>query len=356
MKLIKNILMMAVTLSLSSSMKAEERGGTGNNLCPDPGFTTWKCPAGYRLAPGEGMNGNTALLNERTDPKSYVLMSQPITGLEKNTPYNFGVWVKCENVLNEGLGATVCVEFMYKNKVLPSGDIYQPRGGSYPRGIAGTRGWTLINDTFTTPTEFDSAYFVLYLRQGQIGKAWFCAPYLNKKGLEWRVGLLSPVMNQAITAGQQELIFNSYTFNEILPDSLQVKIESVRTGKTERLATVPVKHNRFAVSTCLTPGNYPLKLTLMNGDKTIVVTEIPIQVLDPASKVPPNATRIDAKGRSWVNGKKFLPVGIYTNQWDDVFKTWNHCWRKTILKILNAVRSIASCLTMGCSLGLKAPS
>jgi hypothetical protein len=324
MNVIKKILLFGVMLCIGSSMMAEGDAVTGENLCPDPGFATWKCSSGYRLAPGEGMDGNTALSVERTDPKSYVLMGQSIKGLKKNMIYNFGVWVKSEKVssADAAQGATICIEYSNKGKFLC---------GDYPIGIDGTRDWTLISGKTTTPAEFDSASITLYLRRGVTGKAWFCYPYIKEDVPEWRASLLSPVMNQAIRGGQQELIFNSYTYgiNDVLTDNLKVKTESVCDGKTESISTVPVKNNRFAVNTSLNPGAYPLKLTLMNGEKEIAATEIPIQVLAPTVKEPSNTVRIDDKGRTWVNGKKFLPVGMFTNHHNDVFKKWNHCWRKS---------------------------
>ena len=43
MNVIKKILLFGVMLSIGSSMMAEGDAVTGENLCPDPGFATWKC-------------------------------------------------------------------------------------------------------------------------------------------------------------------------------------------------------------------------------------------------------------------------------------------------------------------------
>jgi len=298
------------------------------NLCPDPTFsnaTNWHSPRGYKIAPSAGLNGNSALLVERTNPKSYTLLNREIEGLKRNTAYDFGVWVKGEkiNLEMKGMdkrGGTVCIEFYEKDKHIG--------GGSYPLGVYGTQKWTLIKGKVTTPKEFDKATICFYLGKYTIGKAWFYSPYIRQDAPYWKVGLLCPVMNYAIKPGQQELIFSSFLYG-LKADQFEGNIDIVRDGNIEQKLSAPIKDNRFEVLAKLKPGEYLLELSLVNKkDKKISLRkEVSIQVLDPVITPPKNSVFVDNRGRTWINGKKFLPIGLYTNQRSDGFKKWNHKWR-----------------------------
>lgn len=298
------------------------------NLCPDPSFSNaskWRSSGGYKIAPGEGMNGNTALFVQRTNPKSYTLLVRKIKGLKRNTTYNFGVFVKGEKikVTMKGMdrrGGTICIEFHYKGKYMS--------GGSFPMGVYGTKDWTLIEGKVTTPKKFDRATISFYLGKYTIGKAWFYAPYIRKDIPSWKVGLLQPVMNYAIPPGKQNLIFSTFLYG-LNAKHFQVKVKVLRNGKTEQVLTVPIKNNRIILSSELKTGKYLFKLALRSkkNKKTYLRKEVSAQVLDPAVTPPQNATFIDDRGRCWVDGKKFLPIGLFTNQKSSGFKKWNHKWR-----------------------------
>lgn len=298
------------------------------NLCPDPAFSNtakWRSGSEYKLAPGEGMNGNTALLVQRSNPKSYRLLPREIKGLIPNTAYDFGVWVKGENIQMQmkGMdkrGGTLCIEFYYKGKYMS--------GGSYPLGVYGSKDWTLVKGKVTTPPKFDKANICFYLGKYTIGKAWFYSPYIRKDVPYWKAGLLCPVMNNAVKAGQQKLIFSSYLYG-LKADQFVVDVSVIHAGKSEQKLSAPIKHNRITVSVELKPGKYLLKLSLINktSREKRLEKEITVQVLDPATTPPRNAVFIDNRGRTWINGKKFLPIGLYTNHKSSGFKKWDHRWR-----------------------------
>lgn len=298
------------------------------NFCPDPTFSNasqWNRGSEYKTDPGRGMNGNTALLVQRTNPQSYALLTKKINGLKPETTYVFGVWAKGENIKTtmKGMdkrGGTVCIEFYYKNKYMS--------GGSYPLGVYGTKDWTLIQGKVTTPAKFDKATIAFYLGKYTVGKAWFYSPYIHKDAPQWKVGLLCPVMNYAIKPETHNFIFSSFIYG-LDSDSFKVNVEVITNDKVEQTFVAPIKNNRIKISTKLNPGKYTFKLSLVDkkSNKRSLEKNVSAQVLDPEASRPGNAVFIDNRGRAWVDGKKFMPIGLYTNQQSSAFKQWSNRWR-----------------------------
>ena len=309
MQIYKKLIMLLVLAVFGSTSAAEK------NYAPD--ITRWKTPQGFKLVRGEGPNGTPALYHQRQD-KSYILAAVRLTGLKPRTKYRFGVKIKTRNVSTHarGNGATICIEFEKNNKYA---------GGGYPRGITGDRDWTVVSDTVTTPDGKFYATMSLYMRRGHTGEAWFAEPFIVEDKPEWYTELIYPRAKYAITPGKQRLVFHSHTVGLAgKQESVEVKIS--RDGKVAMQETIPVQHGQYAVEADLVPGNYTVESVLKHPDADVTLSgRTGFTVI---SKTSGARVKIDDRGRVIVDGKKFLPVGIFTNQTGKAFSECGNVLRR----------------------------
>ena len=305
---------------------SEKSGFASENICPCPDFngaSVWECPSEYKIEPHGGMNGTAAVFVERTNPQSYKHFTASLKGLKKNTKYDFGVWVKSENLTkSEGGCATIAIEGAQNGKC----------HGSWPYGeeTIGTKDWTLVKDTLYTGDKYSDVKVLLYLRKGVTGKAWFCAPYIREAKPEWRVSLVKPVMSHALKAGKNELVFKSFVYglkDQSATGHFAVKIRAGSSGKT---VNAPIKDNQFSAELDLPLGKSVLNLALTDSrsGEILLSSALPVSALDSSANTPDNAVMIDDRGRAWSGGKKFLPIGLYTNNLSPLYKDNGNRWRK----------------------------
>jgi len=159
-----------IALALQLQVGGEE---PGPNLAPNPSFeevgpdgapVAWQLPEGYRVVTGAGHSGDRALLYENRDPDAYRLAVCEVP-VETGCAYRISGWVRTEGVEGPEQGATICLEWSG-----PNGWI----GGCYPYGRKGDNDWFLVSDrTQRIPPEATRVTLACYLRKGMTGKAWF---------------------------------------------------------------------------------------------------------------------------------------------------------------------------------------
>lgn len=284
-----------------------------------PGLETWKCPDGYDFASGDGPNGTPALHYVRRDAKKYILASNPVKGLKPFTRYRFGVKVKTRDVsvFQSGHGAAVCIEYQKNGRYL---------GGSHPVGISGTKDWTDVSGLTVSPADFSLATMTLYLRSGHTGEAWFAEPYIYEEKPEWYTDVIYPYMKYALSPGEQTLVFNSYPVGAG-GGPFTVRAVLLKDGKTVNAQTVSVKEDRYELKLPLEKGRYEIRLKLSGCDSGSSL-ERTVSLAVPSGTPGKNAVFIDQKGRAVVNGRKFLPVGLFFNQMGASFRNSGNVWRQ----------------------------
>jgi hypothetical protein len=276
----------------------------------NPGFADgtkgWNLGKGFRAAPGDGVNQTGALFYERTNPAEYPFATQSVK-LIPGAAYRVRAMVKSEGV--EGLdraGASVFVQFYKAGKYL---------GGSFPGGVFGTSDWKEVGEKFTVPADADRVDIGFYMRKGNAGKAWFTNVVLEPEALPPSVLLLKPIQDRFLTNdGKFEVHWNlAAATQEYATKALETRVQ-VLSGDKE------VRVERFPCTGLLTRGDLgslpvgdlKLRLALLDpAAKTILhEAEFPVTCMAPAD-IPANAVRVDAKGRTFVDGKPYLPVGLY---------------------------------------------
>lgn len=295
------------------------RGGflSQKPIVVNPGFEQgsqgWPMLEGYRVQSRVGRQGTAALVYERTDPAQEPLCRQTVE-VQPGGKYRFGVWIKTENVRNgDSGGATLCLEYYKKGEWV---------GGEYPPGISGTNDWTYVEATGTVPAGTDKCTLDLYMRPKATGKAWFDDVTITPDSIRWILYMIRPSM-ETLPTDNGRLLLGSYLDGVTVPapdkiseEDLTCLIQARTGGRTQGEVAAPVREGRITVDVGKLPaGPAKLHATLLDTRHHWILSEqdLPVTVAAATRSVPQNACVIDSRGRAIVQGKPFLPVGLYSH-------------------------------------------
>ena len=271
-------------------------------------ITGWDLGFGFRAAPGQGFNQTGALFYERNDPAEYVLATQKVD-LAPSGSYRFSVLVKTEGV-QSGKGdafggATIALEYHRDGKWL---------GGSYLPGITGTKDWTLVEGSGKLPVDANSAQVVLYLTRNATGKAWFDSVNILPAIRPIKAVLLHPVQEYFLPEDGKFLL--RWEINkEFKLDAAKLRaLVAIADGDKVVKAVDSPLEGKFSKGDlgALPPGFYTLTASLLDPEKKLILHEqsFPVACRD-LKTAPAGAVRVDDKGRTWIDGKPSMPVGLY---------------------------------------------
>lgn len=282
------------------------------------GLSGWNAGEGWTLDPSGGRDGSAALLNERTDRSSYVLCSRSLA-LQPAATYRFSAWIRTEGVTpGEEGGATICMEG------------YAPHylGGGYPPGLTGTSDWSRVAGTYTMPRGAGATgQLSLYLRRTATGRAWFDDVTLEQVNPEWSIYLISPAPDYLPPAGGPLSVgcFPDGVF--LTPEGpaeasgLVCRLAVVRQGEEIQVTCVAPQPGRLRFRLPELPaGPATLSLTLLDPRGGWRIVERSLDVTVAARPASPHQCLADDRGRLLVDGKPFMPVGIYhlESSWQDL--------------------------------------
>jgi hypothetical protein len=273
----------------------------------------WALSAEAELSADRPHTGLSCLKVARTDKGSYRLTAQPIT-LEPNRPYEISAWVRTEKVTEgQAGGATICLEWT------KAGQFY---GGEYPKGLWGSKDWTLVKALAKVPADADPLVrLVCYLRRDATGVAWFDDVALRPV-TDWPpVSRLCIDAYRDTTAGEPvrvvallDLAWAGFTVAEA-----PARLRLLDTGGRGLAEFAPGRQTlteaEFSVPTRDLPaGIYTLVCGIrregsLTAEKTATLKRV--------AAYPPRYSYIDPQHRLIVDGKPFFPLGLYLNShWD----------------------------------------
>lgn len=316
MKLLLPILLSAITLHGNELMNYQRvKNQPAKNLIQDAGFeeksSCWKNlnAGGWKIVSGAGRNGSSGLVNTRRNPNDYVLLTQQFD-LKPDTAYVFGGWIRTENL--SGRGASLCIEW---NNARTGKWL----GGSYLGDVSGTSDWQEIKGKFVTKNYPDpvKCHISFYVRKGSSGYVAFDDVYIHPDTAEWSAAILHPIQETLSTEDRSfelaSFISGEFRYKKAEKPRYLCKVEISDGEKTLLNRNYPVEKNRVIVNFEPMPaGEKQLKLTLLDEANRMLLAEkeLTFRVI-PESELMKRTVRIDRHGRTLVDGKPFLPVGIY---------------------------------------------
>jgi hypothetical protein len=267
----------------------------------------WNLGNGFTIEQGGGRSGTRALFFERTDVADKAYTYQKIN-VVPGAKYRFSAWMRYTRPEGDAKGATLGMEF------------YDEGGkfikGTYPPGLISADEWTKVESTAVVPDTAVSARLVLMIRKEQLGKAWFEDVELTSAEPMIQLNLISPAIS-TITPEKGLVRFNVYCEDPALrkrSDELTLRAEVIAGGNSLKTVTSPVSALRAQADLSGLPlGEAEVKLTLLDSKNSQTLSEktVPLTVAAADRPIPANACLIDAQGRAIVNGKPYLPVGLY---------------------------------------------
>jgi hypothetical protein len=296
-------LVVAVTGLHAEEPLAEPLLKNGNFELGDEG---WKLGKRFVIEQGGGRNGTRALFFERTDKADKAYASQEVR-LVPGKKYRFSAWMRYIRPEGDSKGATLGVEFYENGKFIKA---------TYAQGLVSAEDWKKVEGEVIVPDNANSARLMLQIRKEQLGKAWFEDVELTSAEPLIQLNLISPAIS-TITPKNGVVRFNVYCEDPILrkrTDELTLRIEVLAGGKSLKTLTSPIRKQRAEADLSgLPPGEAEVKLTLTDPSINLALSEktVPLTVAPADRPVPANACLIDAKGRAIVDGKPYLPVGLF---------------------------------------------
>ena len=272
----------------------------------EEGASSWVMVQDSEIKEHEGYNGTCGLHVWRTDEKKYDFVRQPIQ-LETGRTYRLGVWVKAENC--QGTVPVAAVEYFDATDKYLSG-VY-----AHDWNSGDSFDWTYRQVIALPPEGTDHCRVALYLERGGTGQAWFDAVSLTPVDCPPELFIVHPLQGLMRTRGEAVRLAVHRQGNG-LPDGYldgwKVRLRlSSDTGELSLEAPMETPQARIPLE-AVPAGNVTLTAMLLNREgEEVARAERDYLALENDLSAPQGACVIDERGRAIVDGRPFLPIGLF---------------------------------------------
>ena len=260
----------------------------------------------FKLVPGAGRNGTTALQFDTQDAQKYVIGGFRLPKLESNFNYVLKMYIKAEqlvhpaNVKEDGL---FCWEYANDNGAF----IY----GIYPVFKDSPAEWKEYKLMFRPDAKAKKSKITFYLKKGMTGKVTYDDISLYKFGKSYAAVLSYP---KNLTSGVGRETFE-FQFDVSTPKSAVGLVTMSNGGRTVEKIAVPDERMRAKVFfDNIVEG--PLEMSFQMADtntKTIIGKNTYRLTALKRGEAPSNAAMIDENGNLLVNSKPFFLNALFVN-------------------------------------------
>ena len=270
----------------------------------EDGETGWRMAAGSEIDAHGGYNGNSGLHVWRDDPEKYSYPIQRVK-LEVGRLYQLSLWTRGEGC--DRATASYGVEYYSaENKWLGGAYNIGPQEASFD--------WTHREVTACPVPGTEICQVVLYLEKGGTGHVWFDNVTLEAADRDPDIFLVQPLQGLMKTSGETARVRVAKLGSD-RPDYFNGWSVRLTTGTAGGEATKvqPLEGRtlEFALDE-FSAGEVTLNAELLNPDGEVInAVKHAYQAVDVAQERPQGACVIDERGRAIVDGKPFLPIGLY---------------------------------------------
>lgn len=267
----------------------------------DLGTQGWKFAPEARIVPGGGTNLSPGAMVERTDKNSYRLSHMSLPDLVPGKRYNIQAKVRCENVKpGPRGGASIYIEHSDKKGKFIS------LSGSYPAGISGTRSWTTISiNGHLIPPHTGATSVGFYLTKGATGKAWFDDFQITPAESSWILFPVNAPLDRVIRGEALKL--------RVADSSGKIpagKLNAWLSFKGKEVTVPLVSGTAVFKGSEKFQGSGKVLIRVVDNAKKLILAETALELSFGAA---PGKVSFDSKGCTLVNGKRFLPIGVFAN-------------------------------------------
>lgn len=265
----------------------------------ESGAKRWKLPDGFSLV-REGFNGSGALVYHRQTPQHYKFAYTVLKGLDHRQKYKLTITYRSE--LKEDPTRKVMEVFdirFFKNKKMIKRIFY-------PRPFMNVPNWQEISKTFTIPADADTCVLQLMITPKRVGKLWYDNIRIEPDGNAGeQFHLTKPEMLQLNKDKEVEFKFSF----SVPPTNRKLALIVDANGKKFQF---PVKKD--VVRGNLTGVNdkiVNIEAILVDLNAKTILNRNRFVVYNQTTPKPVGAVTFDEKGRTLVDGKPYLPIGIF---------------------------------------------
>ena len=297
-------LSIVVLFCLILSISAQSAQSLLKNGDFEDGESGWQMVEGAEIDAHGGYNGNSGLHVWRDDPEKYSFPIQRVK-LEIGRLYQLSLWTKGEGC--DRATASYGVEYYSAEK--------KWLGGAYNIGPQESSfDWTYREVTACPPAGTDFCQVVLYLEKGGTGHVWFDNVALEPADRNPDIFLVQPIQGLVRASGETVRVRVAKLGSDRLDyfDGWKVRLTTTSAdGEAVQSQAIETRNLEFALGE-LPAGTVTLNAELLNPDGEVInAVKHTLQTVGEAQVPPQGACVIDERGRAWVNGKPFLPIGLY---------------------------------------------
>lgn len=273
--------------------------------CSNPKL--WKLSGEDQIIQAKGINQTSALVCHRENSQEYNLSYQEVR-LTPGKPYRFGVWLKTDQPLS-GEGASVCMELYSQGQYVT---------GKHAKNVVDAPEWQWIEDYFVVPENaVDPVYrFICYLRPGTTGTAYFDDGLVEEIPTKWVVSQAWPT-HGVIYSENGEIRFTSLIFGNThrshTQSALNCHAQLIRNNEIIASQTIPFDNKQILEFSFGPQSSGPAEVKLFLIDmhrKEIIFHSLhPVTIQNRITES--SQVFIDKNGRTIINGKPFMPIGLY---------------------------------------------
>lgn len=297
-------LSIVVLFCLVLSISAQSAQSLLKNGDFEDGESGWQMVEGAEIDAHGGYNGNSGLHVWRDDPEKYSFPIQRVK-LEIGRLYQLSLWTKGEGC--DRATASYGVEYYSAEK--------KWLGGAYNIGPQESSfDWTYREVTACPPAGTDFCQVVLYLEKGGTGHVWFDNVALEPTDRNPDIFLVQPIQGLVKASGETARVRVAKLGSDRPDyfDGWKVRLTTTSAdGEAVQSQAIETRNLEFALGE-LPAGTVTLNAELLNPDGEVInAVKHTFQAMAEALERPQGACVIDERGRAWVNGKPFLPIGLY---------------------------------------------
>ncbi|MBP5300163.1 MAG: carbohydrate binding domain-containing protein [Victivallales bacterium] len=274
----------------------------------EEGGASWRLPSsGAEVVEHGGYNGTHGLHVWRDDPEQYSFPLQTVN-LEVGRLYQLGLWTKGEGC-NRATASYGVEYYSAENKWLGGAYNIGPQQSSFD--------WTYCEVTACPPVGTDYCQVVLYLEKGGTGHVWFDNVTLSNADREPDVFLVWPLQGQLRSSGEVVRVRLAKLGGD-RPDFFAGWSVRLTFGTAEHFGAVSQtlrgdeeRGAAFHLPKLPVGEEITLKAEVLNPEGAVVNAVERNSLVMETPAPPAGACIIDEKGRAFVDGKPFLPIGLY---------------------------------------------
>ena len=272
------------------------------------GSNSWVIPKGFSVDNKDGILGTAALHGVSYNKKGIIPSPLYKIKIKPGATYKITLQYRVKNfqLKDKNRMSIILGTIFYKDQANK-----KQAKHFWDTKFNASESWTKYYTTIKIPNDAkENAELKLHFDWWHTGEIWYDEILVESADLNTVLIPVKPYNSAMDPDGK--IAYQGYFYNGKAPDYKNLKLYLNVEGK-EYL--VPANKNYLFETKIAVPKKdyFTVTAKMLNSAEKQILTEYSCR-LSTAKKTGNTGTRLDSKGRTWLNGKKFLPIGFFTYQ------------------------------------------